>query len=242
MVSAAALSLGSAAAQGAPPAGTVGTLTMTPASGSDVLVPKVHTSAGCPTTADGYWAYVKGPGKFSDPVATKHPEGYLITSTTSVNMSTTAGFDVQLAVSMKDAATDLGTTLVAGEYDVTVSCVDIFAQTVKGTFTMAMYFTSPTAYQTTPPSTASPSASASASPSASASATRSATPSASDSASATPAPTSTPATGGTGGSLPITGAAAVLYAGVGALLLALGSVALAASDQRRRTELTEGGR
>jgi len=131
------------AAQAAPPAGSLGSLTNTPATGSDLLAPKVHTSAGCATTADAYNAVLTGPGAFA--------AGYLITATQDPGFSTTAGFDVQLGVSFKDAAADLGTTIAAGEYDLTVNCVDSFSGDVQGTFTGAFYFTSPTAYQSTDP-------------------------------------------------------------------------------------------
>jgi hypothetical protein len=143
IMSAGLVVLGATAANAAPPAGTLGTLTNNPATGTDVLAPKVHTSAGCPTTSDAYNAVLTGPGAFAP--------GFLIVPTQSPNFSTTAGFDVQLGVSFKDAATDLGTTIVAGEYDITVNCVDSFLGDVKGTFTGAFYFTSPTAYQSTDP-------------------------------------------------------------------------------------------
>lgn len=132
-----------AAAQAAPAAGTLGTLTNNPATGSDLLAPKVHTSAGCSSDSDAYNAVLTGPGAFAS--------GYTITPTQSPSFSTTEGFDVQLGSSFKDAAADLGTTIVAGEYDLTVNCVDSFLGDVKGTFTGAFYFTSPTAYQSTDP-------------------------------------------------------------------------------------------
>ncbi|MGH3672117.1 MAG: Ig-like domain-containing protein, partial [Pseudonocardiaceae bacterium] len=54
-------------------------------------------------------------------------------------------------MTLKDAATDRGTTLQAGEYDITAKCVKGLTQESFGTFTAAMYFTSATAYTTTDP-------------------------------------------------------------------------------------------
>ncbi|GAA2679043.1 Ig-like domain repeat protein [Actinoplanes palleronii] len=132
-----------AAAQAAPAAGTLGSWTTTPATGLDTSGPKVHTSAGCSTDSDSYWAYLYGPGKFAD--------GYLIAQPQDVGFSTTSGFDVQLGVSFKDAATELGTVIVPGQYDLVISCVDGFAQVVKGTFGGAFFFTTATAWTTTDP-------------------------------------------------------------------------------------------
>jgi hypothetical protein len=143
IMSAGLLVLGATAAGAAPAPGTLGTLTNSPATGTDVTAPKVHTSAGCPTTADAYNAVLTGPGAFAP--------GFLITPTQSPGFSTTTGFDVQFGLSFKDAATDLATTIVAGEYDATVNCVDSFSGNVMGTFTGAFYFTTPTAYQSTDP-------------------------------------------------------------------------------------------
>lgn len=143
LVAAAGVAIAAPSAYAAPTPGTLGTATLNPATGLDVTAPQAITSAGCPTTADGYNAYISGPGKFSTP--------FLIVNTQSVNFSTTAGFPVQYRLSMADAAKDLATTLVAGEYDLTINCVDTFTLAVRGTFTTAMYFTDPTHYQSTDP-------------------------------------------------------------------------------------------
>ncbi|RJQ76318.1 Ig-like domain repeat protein [Pseudonocardiaceae bacterium YIM PH 21723] len=134
---------GASAALAAPPAGSLGSGVVTPATGNDITVAKVHTSAGCSTDSNAYNATITGPGAFA--------AGFLIADTQNVGFSTTGGFDVQLKESFKDAATDLSTTLQAGEYDITVNCVDDFSLDVKGTFTTAVYFTSPTAYVTSDP-------------------------------------------------------------------------------------------
>ncbi|WP_030438100.1 Ig-like domain-containing protein [Actinoplanes subtropicus] len=146
---AAVLGVTGGAALAAPPAGTLGTLTNNPATGTDLTAPKVHTSAGCSTDSDSYRAVLTGPGAFAPGVQVTQPQ--------SVNFSTTDPFDVQVENSFKDVATDLGTTIVAGEYDLTVQCLDAFSQDVKGTFTGAFYFTSATAYQSTDPNASTPS-------------------------------------------------------------------------------------
>jgi Bacterial Ig-like domain (group 3)/WxL domain surface cell wall-binding len=135
--------LGAGVAQAAPPPGTLGNLTITPATGTDVTAVRARTSAGCTADSDAYNMFVFGPGAFAS--------GYLITSTSSAGFSQTSPFDIFFGATMRDAAADLGTTLVAGEYDVIAQCVDSFFGDVRGTFTAALYFTSPTAYQTTDP-------------------------------------------------------------------------------------------
>jgi hypothetical protein len=143
------LGVGAGAAQAAPPAGTLGSLTASPATGTDLLAPKVRTSAGCAADSDSYLARLSGPGAFA-----ANPQ---VTQPQDVNFSTSNPFDVQIENSFKDIATDLGTTIVAGEYDITVYCIDSFSQDVKGTFTGAFYFTSATAYQSTDPNASAPS-------------------------------------------------------------------------------------
>ncbi|MFF0148022.1 putative surface cell wall-binding protein [Amycolatopsis sulphurea] len=131
------------AASAAPAPGTVGTATVSPANGLDITAPVYTTSAGCPTTADGYNMFVKGPGAWAG--------GFIGTTTTSVNFSTTSGFPVQQGLSFKDIALDNQTTVVPGEYDVTINCVDSFSLEVQGTFTTAVYFTDATHYTSVDP-------------------------------------------------------------------------------------------
>jgi hypothetical protein len=129
-------------ANAAPAAGSYGTLTTIPATGSDVTVPKVHTSQGCTdTNADNYNVYISGPS-FSQP--------HLIVTTIDTGISNSAPFDAQFNVSVLDAVKDdngPNATITPGEYDVTLNCVNGFSPDDSlGTFTTAMYFTSPTAY------------------------------------------------------------------------------------------------
>jgi hypothetical protein len=135
-------------AQAAPPAGTLGSLTPRPATGSDLTAITVRTSAGCTQDSDAYNVFVRGPGAFG---TANGGQGFLMTSTSSAGFSSTAPFDIAFGLNMRDAATDLGTTLVAGEYPVIAQCVDSFLGDVKGTFTASLFFTSATAYQITDP-------------------------------------------------------------------------------------------
>jgi len=139
-----ALLLGGTAVAFAAPPGTLGILTLTPSVGADTTAPSIRTSAGCsaPNT-DGYNVLVTGPGAFA--------AGFFIVGTTSANFSTSAPIDSAFGLNMRDAASQLGTTIVPGEYVVTFNCVDTFLGDVNGTFVGSMYFTSPTRYQTTDP-------------------------------------------------------------------------------------------
>ncbi|MEV4312597.1 LPXTG cell wall anchor domain-containing protein [Actinocrispum sp. NPDC049592] len=136
--------MGIAVAWADPPAGTLGTLTIVPASGLDTTAPVVQTSAGCSADSDQYYAKVYGPGGFAN--------GLMATfGSSDVGFSATAPFPVQFGNNMKDIATDNSTTVQAGTYTVEVSCIDSFSQQVKGTFTTKMYFTDAQHYQSTPP-------------------------------------------------------------------------------------------
>src|SRR5262249_46153397 len=130
-------------ARAAPPAGTLGTLgtlKIMPPEGTDLIAPVVETSAGCTPDSDGYNVLVSGPGAFTP--------GFLITTTSSAGFSSTDRFQIFFGLNMRDAAADLGTTIVAGEYPVTAQCIDTFLGDVKGTFTITMVFTDPTNYTT----------------------------------------------------------------------------------------------
>jgi LPXTG-motif cell wall-anchored protein len=136
--------LGVAVAWAEPPAGSLGTLTLQPATGTNITAPVAQTSAGCATDSDSYLAKVYGPGGFEP--------GLLATDgLQTVNFSTSFGFPVQFTKSMADIALDNQTELVAGTYTVEVTCMDAFAQEAKGTFTTKMYFVTATSYQSTPP-------------------------------------------------------------------------------------------
>jgi hypothetical protein len=137
------------AAAAAPPAGTLGSLTITPVTGSDTTAPTARTSGPCPATAQGANVLITGPVGVADPTfPADNP--YPIVTFTDVSFSTTDPFDLSFELSLKDAAADRGKPLQAGEYDLTAQCVKRLGG-VEGTFTGAMFFTSPTAWQTTDP-------------------------------------------------------------------------------------------
>ncbi|WP_033293987.1 Ig-like domain-containing protein [Amycolatopsis jejuensis] len=125
------------------PPGTLGTVTLNPATGLDTTAGVATTSAGCPDTSDAYNMYVFGSGAWSG--------GFIVTTTTSVNFSTTSAFPIAMGLSMKDIAIDHATTITPGRYDLVAQCVDSFTLDVKGTFTQAIYFTDATHYQSTDP-------------------------------------------------------------------------------------------
>ena len=208
------------------------TLTFNPATGTDVIVPKVHTAGPCPELADGYVANITGPGLFHDP--------FLITEPQDVNLSHTAGFDVQLGNSLLDATRDLGGTAVEpGYYKVTVTCWDSFTFQVYQTFEGYWHFTDAHTYQTGPkvypgsPDEPSPSTSASTSPTATTSPTTSPTdttepttdptdttePTTDPTDTTTPEPTATTSPAST---LPVTGPPAGGLFGLGIVLIILG--------------------
>ncbi|TCO62422.1 hypothetical protein [Actinocrispum wychmicini] len=115
----------------------LGGLVITPGQGADISVIRMHTAAGCPNESDGYYAKMTGKGFPAD--------GQIITATTDVGLSHTAGFDVYLAQTLKDFAAD-NNTVLQGKYGITVRCVDSFSQAVQGEFTASLEFGGPTKY------------------------------------------------------------------------------------------------
>jgi hypothetical protein len=115
-----------------------GSLEVTPAASIDTAPIRVHTSAGCPGRADGYYATARGHGFPAD--------GQIVTTPTAAGMSHRAGFDVYFAQTMKDFAADNHTTL-AGRYEVTVSCVETFTRTVFAEFAGSLTFVTPGTYR-----------------------------------------------------------------------------------------------
>ncbi|MGH3687338.1 MAG: Ig-like domain-containing protein [Pseudonocardiaceae bacterium] len=127
-----------------------GSLTITPPTGSDYNAPTARTSGPCPTTADSAVMLLTGPVGVADPT---FPPGnpFLILTTSQVDFSTTDSFDQPFRLTLRDAAADRGKTLKAGEYRLTTQCVNGLTQQVFGTFTGAIFFTSPTVWQTNDP-------------------------------------------------------------------------------------------
>ncbi|MGH3887307.1 MAG: hypothetical protein ACRDSZ_12205 [Pseudonocardiaceae bacterium] len=125
----------------APPpalADPIGGVIIIPGTGTDLSPIRLRTSTGCPTQASKYYATMRGHGFPSD--------GQIITSGTEAGLSTSAGFDVYVALIMRDYAAENHTTL-AGRYDITVHCTDNLAVESYGKFIGSLEFTSPTTYQ-----------------------------------------------------------------------------------------------
>jgi hypothetical protein len=219
------------AAASAADAPAPGTLTMTPAAGHADQAPKVHTSAGCVTGTDGYFARLYGPGPFAS--------GYLIVSPQDPGFSTTEGFDVQLTFSFSDAAADLGTTIVAGDYPLWVSCVDQFSGDVKAQFGGVVTFSSATdwTFSSTPAPTPTPTDTTTPAPTATPTRTASPTPAATatddTSGGGADDPAPTPTASAPAGTLPITGPPIVGTLTVGIAFVLLGFATLSLTDRQR---------
>ncbi|MGH3669786.1 MAG: hypothetical protein ACRDSH_04010, partial [Pseudonocardiaceae bacterium] len=113
-----------------------------------------------------------------------------IVTTTKASFSTIDDFELPFGLTLKDAATDRGTTLLAGEYDLTAQCVKGLTQESFGTFTGAIYFTDPTTYQANDPAGGTPTPT----PGTSSTTTSSATTAPSETSTTEPTDTTAPAT------------------------------------------------
>ncbi len=119
-------------------ADTIGGVIVIPGTGSDLDPLRLRTSAGCPAKANAYYAKMRGPGF--------PPDGQIITTNTAAGMSHSIGFDVYVALIMRDYAMDNHTTL-GGRYDITVYCANHVTLKSYGEFTGSLEFTSPTRYE-----------------------------------------------------------------------------------------------
>jgi len=123
---------------GSAAADAIGGVIVIPGTGTDVDPMRLRTSAGCPAQADAFYASMSGHGL--------PPDGQIITATTQAGFSRSIGFDVYVALVMRDYANNNHTTL-AGRYDLTVYCIDRLTQKSYGEFTGSLEFTTPTTYQ-----------------------------------------------------------------------------------------------
>lgn len=140
--SATVLSTGLALAQDEPP--NLGTLTFTPAEGTDTSAIVARTSGGCtPENSDAFNVRVTGPSATG-----ANDFNSLITPSTSAEFDRTGPFNATFANTMKDAAADQEPPkqLLAGTYTVTLNCIDSFELITRATYTGQLSFTSPTAY------------------------------------------------------------------------------------------------
>lgn len=156
-VAGAALLVGGVA-NAAPPAGGLGSLVITPATGSDTTAMSAHTAAGCPATATNVNMTIVGPigtAPASQTFDSTNPYPITTTGHPVGGFSTTDPFDLTFKKSLQLAAIERSKTLQPGEYDLTAQCLsDSFGTPIAGaTFTSAVYFSTPTAYSTTDPVT-----------------------------------------------------------------------------------------
>lgn len=128
-----------AAPQPAEAAETIGTVLVIPGQSTDLVPIRLRTSRGCPATANTYFARMRGAGF--------PPDGIIVTAPISAGLSYREGFDVYMALPMRDFADLNGVKTLSGRYDITVYCVDKFPSRDKGDFTGALEFTSPTSYR-----------------------------------------------------------------------------------------------
>lgn len=226
-----------------PHAGTLGTLTFIPLTGSDTEIIKAHTSAGCDAASSAAKMDVTGPVGSTNPVFP--PDNpYAIKTAESNDFSNTDPFDIPEANHLKAAADSQGKVLAPGEYDFTVTCVDQDTLKQFGTFTGAIFFTDATHYNTgstqPPPGSPSPSpmVSPSVTPTPNPMSTDSPTPTlspTSDSATDTPTSTSdaagatTSSDSGSGGAQPVASSGNLANTGAPIALIFLGGLVLLAS-------------
>ncbi len=151
VTSGAAVAFGGLANAAPPPPGTLGTLAMSPPTGSNTSIQAATTSAPCAAASDGAFMAVSGPDGDADPTfPATNP--FNITTAQSTSFSTTDPFRIEGGRSMQSAADSRGKPLKAGRYDFTVTCVNTETLEELGTFTGAVFFTSPTAWQVADPS------------------------------------------------------------------------------------------
>jgi hypothetical protein len=147
------LLLGGVANASPPAPGSLGTLAVNPATGTDLTAAAAQLPVACPTDSASMNVSIIGPVAADGTVAqtatfvTPYPIVPNAIPSTSGEFSTPFVFD------FKDAAADRGGSsnlMQAGQYNFTATCT---SRTLAGlgTFTGAIYFTSPTAYTSTNP-------------------------------------------------------------------------------------------
>jgi hypothetical protein len=116
----------------------IGGVIIIPGTGTDVDPIRLRTSAGCPAQANAFYARMRGHDFPAD--------GQIITANTKAGLSHSIGFDVYVALIMRDYA-DRNRATLAGRYDITVYCINRLTLESYGEFTGSLEFTSPTTYQ-----------------------------------------------------------------------------------------------
>ncbi|MGW1539952.1 Ig-like domain-containing protein [Streptomyces sp. NPDC002309] len=145
LLTASALALGTGGAR----ADVVGSMEVTPATGTDVSGITLTTSAPCPEPATNLIVSVRGAGFPA--------EGQFVVGNSPITAYSTApngGIAVPLTQTMRDYAATAGFTTLQGRYDFTLTCRPAFGSATFGDFTAPIWFTSGTTYQSTAPAVA----------------------------------------------------------------------------------------
>lgn len=127
-------------------AASLGTLDVSPATGTDTTGMTVTTSAACPGPATNLIVSVTGSGFPAD--------GQIVVGNSPISAYQTSadgGIVVPLTQTMRDYANTAGFTTLQGRYDFTLTCRGAFGSTTYGDFGSPIWFTSNTAYQNTDP-------------------------------------------------------------------------------------------
>ncbi|MCF3133795.1 Ig-like domain repeat protein [Streptomyces olivochromogenes] len=127
-------------------AASLGTLDVSPATGTDTTGMTLTTSAGCPSPATNLIVSVTGSGFPAD--------GQIVVGNSPISAYQTSvdgGIVVPLTQTMRDYANTAGFTTLQGRYDFTLTCRGAFGSTTYGDFGSPIWFTSNTAYQNTDP-------------------------------------------------------------------------------------------
>jgi LPXTG-motif cell wall-anchored protein len=128
-------------------ADVLGTMDVSPATGTDTSGVTLTTSGPCPSDATNLIVSVTGSGF---PAA---GQNVVSNSPISTYASTPAGgIAVPLTQTMRDYANTAGFSTLKGRYDFTLTCRAAFGSTTFGDFSSSMWFTSNTTYQNTDPS------------------------------------------------------------------------------------------
>jgi hypothetical protein len=127
-------------------AASLGTLDVSPPTGTDTTGMTLTTSGPCPDPATNLIVSVTGSGFPSD--------GQIVVGNSPIGAYQTTGnggIVVPLTQTMRDYANTAGFTTLQGRYDFTLTCRGAFGSTTYGDFGSPVWFTSNTAYQNTDP-------------------------------------------------------------------------------------------
>jgi hypothetical protein len=123
---------------------------MEPAAGTDLTGMQVTTvstgaSKGCPAGTSNVSGRLTGPGGWA--------VGVVAFTNTASGVSTSSEFSVPLANSFAVLAANNSLSVLAGRYDVVMTCQNAIGTNRFGTFTGSLFFTDPTHYQSKDPAT-----------------------------------------------------------------------------------------